>query len=191
MLAPTASPLLTHRLIRILTGLAEPRDEGNFQCPRHRQRQASAGRRPRHRTETIEDEATSTTGDGEQLPGGFGAAAFDAVQHSCEARSEMGSVVCSGRLELTDVPVLQSLVPAQVGARSARTSLTFHRLTRRLLTRRAEMKARLSMSAPPPTASLRWTTRDHRGQQTGIRQHADCSVAEFGIYYLKLKMHPS
>ncbi|CAB3381681.1 Hypothetical predicted protein [Cloeon dipterum] len=33
-----------------------------------------------------------------------------------------------------------------------------------------EMKARLSMSAPPPTASLRWTTREHRGQQTGIRQ---------------------
>ncbi|CAB3388044.1 Hypothetical predicted protein [Cloeon dipterum] len=42
----------------ILTRLAEPRDEGDFQCPRHRQRQASAGRRPRHRTETIEDEAT-------------------------------------------------------------------------------------------------------------------------------------
>ncbi|CAB3366574.1 Hypothetical predicted protein [Cloeon dipterum] len=43
----------------ILTRLAEPRDEGDFQCPHHRQRQASAGRRPRHRTETIEDEVTS------------------------------------------------------------------------------------------------------------------------------------
>ncbi|CAB3389012.1 Hypothetical predicted protein, partial [Cloeon dipterum] len=43
----------------ILTRLAEPRDEGDFQCPHHRQRQASAGRRPRHRTETIDDEVTS------------------------------------------------------------------------------------------------------------------------------------
>ncbi|CAB3375683.1 Hypothetical predicted protein [Cloeon dipterum] len=107
---------------------------------------------------TANDKSLRWTTDGEQLPGGSGAAAFDAVQHSCEARSEMGSVVCSGRLELTDVPVLQSLVPAQVGARSTRTSLTFHRLTRRLLASQAEMKARLAMSAPPPTASLRWMT---------------------------------
>ncbi|CAB3366577.1 Hypothetical predicted protein [Cloeon dipterum] len=74
-----------------------------------------------------------TTGDGEQLPGGFGAAAFDgqtaqsaldgvrvsdAGQHSCDARSEMGSVVPD------------SFPPPKLERGAQRRPTTFHPQTR-------------------------------------------------------------